>query len=291
MPPEATKHPGPKTIFVAAVWEALTQKCKKWQPWLTLALGGFFIGNVAARTWASAGAFLTNQATTGWAAALASAGAAIAALTVASRAQAQSEKERREDRINDEEKRQEDRTHDEKKRLEDRDYAERLRQDDLARTRAERASEMMEAAARRKATAGVQLAVFVGNIFRIKSPLGGIETLLSQTPTQETHKEVRARVNAMLGFFDAIPIETAYEFDPNFGAHLAYIMDWLHAMELFSRGSDEEHRRYLKLAVKSIKHGMGHVEKYARQIQANYRDQHLSKQERDGYDPEKTQSV
>lgn len=89
----------------------------------------------------------------------------------------------------------------------------------------------------------------------------------------------------MMNFFSAVPIETAFKFDPNFGAHLAYTLDWLHFMELSSRDSTDDHKQFVKLAVLGFKYGMGHVERYAQRIQTIYRDQHLSPEERAGYAP------
>ncbi|MBK1979116.1 hypothetical protein JE034_09625 [Achromobacter xylosoxidans] len=271
------RPPHPITIKIAKGWDSLTKQCKKWQPWLTLALGGFFVGNVAARIWTPAQKFFTDAATFGWAGAIASASAAIAALTVARRAQEQSERERRNDR-----------EYSESQRKNDREHAEALREADLQRLRQERETEMTEAAQRRKEAAGIQLAVFVGSVFRAKSALTGIERFLAEPPTSKTQEEVRGRMNSMINIFDAIPIETAYEFDPNLGAHLSYIRDWLYAMELSSRGWTDESRHYVQLAVKGVKHGMANVQIFARRIQITYRDQHLSQEERDGYNPDKS---
>lgn len=268
------KRPRPIAAKVEKFWDLLTAKCKKWQPWMTLVLAGFFLGNVAARISTSASSFLSDPATTGWAAAIASAGAAIAALTVARRAQEQSEKERREDR-----------NHDEHKRHEDRAYAERLRQEDLARTRSERASEMTEAAARRKATAGIQMSVFAGLFSRARSAHFGIEKIMAAPAAADSQKEVRARINAMIGNIEALPIATAYDYDPNFGAHLSYISDWLRAMELSSRAWGDDNKRFVQEAVRCIGNGFHCIDPIIRSLQETYRDKHLTADERAGYVP------
>ncbi|WP_241074784.1 hypothetical protein [Achromobacter insuavis] len=77
---------------IAATWDELTTLSHKWQPWPTLALGSFFLGNVAARFWDSAGGFLTDTATVGWVTAIATFAAAVVALHVATDNRKQQEK-------------------------------------------------------------------------------------------------------------------------------------------------------------------------------------------------------
>ncbi|WP_241068326.1 hypothetical protein [Achromobacter insuavis] len=71
------------SAWSAAAWDKLTALSHKWQPWPTLALGSFFLGNVAARIWDSAGEFLVQTATVGWVTAIATFAAAIVALRIA----------------------------------------------------------------------------------------------------------------------------------------------------------------------------------------------------------------
>lgn len=262
-------------------WRRKAPRFAEWSPWIASYLLLFFVIFFAGAIFKGLGDFLTSQATTGWAAAIASAGAAIVALNIARNARNQSEKERRDDR-----------EYNEGQRKADREYAEELRRQDLARVALAQNEQRQEEARRSSETAGMQMSVFIGRFYQAKSAFHGIKRLLRESDTANDQKraamkdEIYPRLLAMIGHFEAIPIATAYDYDPKLGAHLSYLLDWLRGMELGCRGwPNLDHRVHVKKGAHCVDNGLIHVEPMLRHMQSIYRDRHLTEQERAGYSP------
>ena len=78
--------------------------------------------------------------------------------------------------------------------------------------------------------AGKQMSVFIGRFYQAKSAFHGIKRLLRESDTANAQTlaamtdEIYPRLLAMIGHFEAIPIATAYDYDPKLGAHLSYLL-------------------------------------------------------------------
>lgn len=262
-------------------WQRLVAGYMAWSPLIAGYLMAFFLIFFAGAYIYGLGEFLTSQATTGWAAAIASAGAAIVALVIARNARDQNEKERRNDR-----------EYNETQRSNDQAYAEKLRREDLARVARAQNEQIQEEARRRSEMAGKQMSVFIGRFYQAKSAFHGIKRLLRESDTANAQTlaamtdEIYPRLLAMIGHFEAIPIATAYDYDPKLGAHLSYLLDWLRGMELGCRGwPNHDHRVHVKKGAHCVENGLIHVEPILKHMQSIYRDMHLSEVERAGYVP------
>ena len=188
--------------------------------------------------------------------------------------------------------RRNDREYNETQRSNDQAYAEKLRREDLARVARAQNEQIQEEARRRSEMAGKQMSVFIGRFYQAKSAFHGIKRLLRESDTANAQTlaamtdEIYPRLLAMIGHFEAIPIATAYDYDPKLGAHLSYLLDWLRGMELGCRGwPNHDHRVHVKKGAHCVENGLIHVEPILKHMQSIYRDMHLSEVERAGYVP------
>ncbi|MFY1909429.1 hypothetical protein ACOTEG_31250 [Achromobacter xylosoxidans] len=243
----------------------------KLSPWIASYLLVLFVFFYIGVLFVDAEKFLTSGATTGWAAAISSGGAAIVALAVALISQRQSEKERAEDR-----------EHDDKQRHDDRTFAEEQRAKALTEIREEQERTKQENERRQKDARGIELSAFAGTAIIANSAISGMVDILArpERASSESHDGLRARCNSTIKGLSQVPLKTAFEYEPRLGAHLSYVLDYLMVIELSSREWTPYHIGIVKDYVDSVARNIEVVQTLLMDIRAAYRDAHLTAHDR-----------